>query len=72
MPVKLVEGTTIMMTKPLIISDTNPKSLKIKKQIVKISNNAKIKRPNLIIVIVDGFMLQTLKKIKNHQNHFTG
>jgi NAD+ kinase len=51
------------MNKPLIISDTNSKSLKIKKQIIKSINKEKIKRSNIIIVIGgDGFMLKTLKK----------
>ena len=51
------------MNKPLIISDTNPRSLKIKKQILKIFSKEKIKRLNLIIVIGgDGFMLHSLKK----------
>ena len=59
------------MSKPLITSDTNYKSLKIKKKIIKILNKEKIKTPNLIIVIGgDGFMLQTLKKIKIQKNHF--
>ena len=47
-----------MMNKPLIISDKNSKSLKIKKQIVKFKYY-KVKRSNLIIVIGgDGFMLK--------------
>ena len=61
------------MIKPLIISDKNSKSLKIKKQIIKILNNTKIKRSNLIIVIGgDGFMLQTLKKNKKTKKSFYG
>ena len=51
------------MIKPLIIADTNSKSLKIKKQIIKIFNKKKINLPNIAIVIGgDGFMLHTLKK----------
>jgi NAD+ kinase len=51
------------MNKPLIISDTNSRSLKIKKKIIKSLSKEKIKKPNVIIVIGgDGFMLQTLKK----------
>ena len=51
---------------PLIISDTNSRSLKLKRQIIKIFNKEKIKRNNIIIVIGgDGFMLKTLKKNKN-------
>ena len=59
------------MNKPLIISDTNFRSLKLKKQIIKIFNKEIIKRSNIIIVIGgDGFMLKTLKKIKIQKNHF--
>ena len=62
-----------MMNKPLIISDKNSKSLKIKKQIVKILNTTTVKRSNLIIVIGgDGFMLQTLKKNKKTKKSFYG
>jgi len=61
------------MNKLLIISDTNPKSLKIKKQIIKILNKEKIKKSNIIIVIGgDGFMLQTLKKNKKSKKLFYG
>jgi len=61
------------MNKPLIISDTNSKSLKIKKQIIKIINKEKIKKSNLIIVIGgDGFMLKTLKKNKKSNKLFYG
>ena len=61
------------MNKPLIISDTNSKSIKIKKQITKILNKEKLKRPNVVIVIGgDGFMLQTLKKNKKSKKSFYG
>ena len=61
------------MKKKLIISDTNSKSLKIKKEIEKIISRKKIKKSNLIIVIGgDGFMLQTLKKNKNTEKLFYG
>ena len=61
------------MNKPLIISDTNSKSLKIKKQIIKSINKEKIKRSNIIIVIGgDGFMLKTLKKNKKSKKLFYG
>ena len=61
------------MNKPLIISDTNLKSLKIKKQIIKIFKKKNIKRSNIIIVIGgDGFMLQTLKKNKKSKKPFYG
>jgi NAD+ kinase len=61
------------MIKPLIISDTNTKSLKIKKQIIKIFNKEKMKLPNMTIVIGgDGFMLQTLKKNKKSKKFYYG
>jgi NAD+ kinase len=61
------------MTKPLIISDTNKKSLKIKKFLVKKLRINKIKKSNLVIVIGgDGFMLKTLKRNKNSSNLFYG
>ena len=67
----LAEGTIFKMNKPFIISDTNSRSLKLKKQINKIFNKEIIKRSNVVIVIGgDGFMLKTLKKIKILKNHF--
>tara|TARA_Y100000389_G_scaffold69554_1_gene66183 strand:+ start:46 stop:798 length:753 start_codon:yes stop_codon:yes gene_type:complete len=61
------------MTKPLIISDTNKKSLKIKKFLIKKLKINQIKKSNLVIVIGgDGFMLKTLKKNKNPSNLFYG
>ena len=61
------------MNKTLIISDKNIKSLKIKKQIIKMINKTKLKRTNIIIVIGgDGFMLQTLKKNKESKKYFYG
>tara|TARA_Y100000591_G_C21633594_1_gene594127 strand:- start:38 stop:805 length:768 start_codon:yes stop_codon:yes gene_type:complete len=56
-----------------IISDSNSKSLKIKKKIIKILNKEEIKKSNVAIVIGgDGFMLQTLKKNKNSKKSFYG
>ena len=56
-----------------IISDKNKKSLKIKKsilkQLTKIQNN-KIKIT--IVIVGDGFMLETLKKSKNSNKFFYG
>ena len=61
------------MNKTKIISDTNSKSLKIKKKLIKILSKEKIKKPNVVIVIGgDGFMLQTLKKNKNSKKFFYG
>ena len=61
------------MTKPLIISDKNYKSLKIKKKIIKIFKKKTINKFNLIIVIGgDGFMLQTLKNNKYSNKYFYG
>ena len=61
------------MNIPLIISDTNFRSLKLKKQLIKIFNKEKIQRTNIIIVIGgDGFMLKTLKKNKNSKKSFYG
>ena len=61
------------MKKLNIISDKNPKSQKIKKDINNILKDKIIKKKNLIIVIGgDGFMLQTLKKYKNTKKSFYG
>ena len=59
-----------LYNKVLIVSDSNSKSLKIKKQILKRFNKDALS-PNLIIVIGgDGFMLKVLKNIKIQKNHF--
>jgi NAD+ kinase len=61
------------MNKPIIISDKNINSYKIKKKIVKIFKNFSIGKSNIIIVIGgDGFMLKTLKKNKNSRKLFYG
>ncbi len=62
------------MTKTIIISDKNKKSLAIKKFILnKLKKNKKSLKSNLIIVIGgDGFMLKTLKKNKNSLKFFYG
>jgi len=61
------------MNKQVIISDTNNKSQKIKKFLIKKFKTHIIKRSNLIIVIGgDGFMLKTLKKNKKSSNLFYG
>ena len=61
------------MSKILIISDKNKKSLNIKKKVKKILDNKKLSKSNLVIVIGgDGFMLQTLKKNKKTNKFFYG
>ena len=61
------------MNKVHIISDKNPKSLKIKTLLLKIIKKNGVKRSNFTIVIGgDGFMLQTLKKNKNSKKTFYG
>ena len=61
------------MIKPLIISDKNIKSSKIKILLKKKIKNFQFKQKDLIIVIGgDGFMLETLKKYKNSKKKFYG
>ena len=61
------------MNKVQIISDKNPKSLKIKFLLHKIIKKNAVKKSNFTIVIGgDGFMLQTLKKNKNSKKSFYG
>ena len=61
------------MKKIKVISDTNPKSLKIKSFLMKKLSKTKVNKPNTIVVIGgDGFMLQTLKKNKNSKKNFYG
>ena len=61
------------MYKPLIISDKNLKSVKIKKKVIKIFQKKYLKKNNIVLVIGgDGFMLKTLKKNKNLKNIFYG
>ena len=61
------------MNKPLIISDTNKKSLKIKTFLIKNIKKNILLKSNLIIVIGgDGFMLKTLKKNRNSSKIFYG
>ena len=56
-----------------IISDKNPKSLRIKSFLKKNIKKIVVKKSNLIIVIGgDGFMLQTLKKNKKTKKSFYG
>ena len=61
------------MNKPLIISDNNSRSLKIKVQLKNIFKKKQVKQPNIVIVVGgDGFMLQTLKKNKKTNKLFYG
>jgi NAD+ kinase len=61
------------MKRPLIISDKNKQSFKIKKELSNILKKEKIDKLNLVIVIGgDGFMLQTLKKNKKSSKQFYG
>ena len=61
------------MNKIQIISDTNFKSQKIKKSLIRILHKVELIKSNIIIVIGgDGFMLQTLKKNKKTKKIFYG
>ena len=61
------------MSKALIISDKNSKSLTIKKKIKNILKKNTIRKSNVIIVIGgDGFMLKTLKDNKKKDKFFYG
>ena len=61
------------MVKPLIISDKNKKSLKIKSFLLgKIKSISNLKPQFTIVIGGDGFMLQTLKKNKNSSKLFYG
>ncbi len=61
------------MSKLIIISDKNLKSIKIKNDLIKILKKKPIKRKNIVVVIGgDGFMLQTLKRNKKTNKLFYG
>jgi len=61
------------MSKLLIISDKNKKSLNIKKLVIEKIKSFKFTKDNLIIVIGgDGFMLETLKKYQKLKKTFYG
>ena len=61
------------MSKQIIISDKNKKSLTLKKNILNLITKSNFYKKNYVIVIGgDGFMLQTLKKNKNTKNQFYG
>ena len=60
------------MNKPVIISDLNKKSLKIKSFLLKNLKNLSSKTKIVIVVGGDGFMLKTLKKNKQSSKSFYG
>ena len=61
------------MFKPIIISDKNFKSIKIKKKVNSFFKKRKLRLPNVAIIIGgDGFMLQTLRKNKTSNKLFYG
>ena len=61
------------MIRPIIISDSNKKSLKIKSFLIKNLKKKPTFNSNLVIVIGgDGFMLKTLKKNQNSSKFFYG
>ena len=60
------------MVKPIIISDKNKKSLKIKFLLSKIKTISSLNTKLTIVIGGDGFMLQTLKKNKNSSKLFYG
>ena len=61
------------MNKLQIISDKNKKSLNIKKLLLKKIDTHQFTQANLVIVIGgDGFMLETLRKIKILKRNFMG
>ena len=61
------------MNKIKIISDKNPKSIRIKSDLLKrIYKNDFTKYNPIIVIGGDGFMLQTLKKNKDSKNSFYG
>mgnify|MGYP006083070463 FL=1 len=61
------------MVKPIIISDKNKKSLKIKSFLLsKIETISSLNKKLTIVIGGDGFMLQTLKKNNNSSKLFYG
>ena len=61
------------MSKQLIISDKNKKSLALKKSVLNLITKNNFYKKNFVIVIGgDGFMLQSLKKNKNPNKQFYG
>jgi NAD+ kinase len=61
------------MIRPIIISDKNHKSLKIKSFLKKkLKNNLSLKKKITIVIGGDGFMLKILKKNKDYSKLFYG
>ncbi len=60
------------MNKPVIISDSNKKSLKIKSFLIKNLKAISSKSKVIIVIGGDGFMLKTLKKNKGSSKYFYG
>ena len=60
------------MNNPVIISDSNKKSLKIKSFLIKNSEILSSKSNVIIVIGGDGFMLKTLKKNKGSLKYFYG
>ena len=60
------------MNKPVIISDSNKKSLKIKSFLIKNLKTPSSKSKVVIVIGGDGFMLKTLKKNKGSSKLFYG
>ena len=60
------------MNKPMIISDSNSKSLKIKSFLLKNLKSLSSKSNVIIVIGGDGFMLKTLKKNKGSSKYFYG
>ena len=61
-----------MLKKIKIISDKNPKSLKIKSLLIRLVRDIDTNSNISIVIGGDGFMLQTLKKNKNSNRKFYG
>ena len=61
------------MINSFIVFDKNPKSIKIRKALLKKISKSSLSKSNLIIVVGgDGFMLETLKKYNKYKKPFYG